>query len=400
MNLVLYTHPAFLNSQSHQHFARMLVRAYLRRGHAVELRQPTAVVRQYFGGRWAKWAGYVDQYLVFPLRMRRQVADDPEQTLYVFCDQALGPWIPRVAHRPHVVHCHDLLALRSALGQVPENPTSWTGQIYQRYIRSGFQRAHHFISVSAKSREDLHVFGEVRPVTSEVVYNGLNHPYRRQPADKAQAILRRAGLPPPSGFLLHIGGGQWYKNSVGVLHLYAQYVAMRLAAGRPVCPLWMVSPAPSAQLQVLVDRLPAEGQVRFLHPLDTDSIEALYSLASALIFPSLAEGFGWPIAESLACGCPVVTTGEAPMNEVGGPHAHYLPRLPGAEGIPAWAKHGAELLCKILDRPEEAREAAALAGIEWTQRFDSERAIESYLKIYASVLSGYAPGNTAKAAKS
>jgi len=362
------------------------MRAYQQRGHTVELRQPEAVVRQHIRGRAAKWAGYVDQYIVFPFRMRRQIANDPAHTLYVFCDQALGPWVPMVADRPHVVHCHDLLALRSALGHVPENPTSWTGRIYQRYIRAGFRHARYFISVSEKSRADLHLFGVVQPLISEVVYNGLNHPYKRQSAETARAILKRAGLPAPAEFLLHIGGGQWYKNPIGVLHLYAHYVAKRVAAGQSVLPLWMVSPSPSALLQTVIESVPAQGSVRFFQKLDTDAIESLYSLASALIFPSVAEGFGWPIAEGLACGCPVITTGEPPMTEVGGPHAHYLPRYPESGGVRDWAETGAEVLCSVLDRPDAERDFAGRAGIEWTRRFDAQRAIEGYLKIYQAVL--------------
>lgn len=388
MNLVLYTHPAFLGSHSHQHFARMLVRAYQRRGHTVELRQPEAVLRRHVEGRLAKWAGYVDQYLIYPRKMRREIDSDPPDTLYVFCDQALGPLIPYAAHRPHVVHCHDLLALRSALGLVPQNPTGWTGRVYQRYIRAGFQKARHFISVSEKSRADLHEFGEVRPRTSEVVYNGLNHPYRRQGAEAAAANLHRSGLPAPDGFLLHIGGGQWYKNTEGVVALYGAYASQRLAAGQPVLPLWMVSPAPSASVQLLLDALPSEAKVRFFHGLDTDAIEALYSLASVLLFPSHAEGFGWPIAEALACGCPVITTDEAPMTEVGGPHAHYLPRVSDApDGLERWAERGAPLVCAVIDSLPQQRSDAGLAGIEWTARFDAAQAIERYLEIYAAVLS-------------
>jgi glycosyltransferase involved in cell wall biosynthesis len=116
-------------------------------------------------------------------------------------------------------------------------------------------------------------------------------------------------------------------------------------------------------------------------------LEALYSVAGALLFPSLAEGFGWPIAEGLACGCPVITTGEAPMNEVGGPHAHYLPRLASRDDLPAWAEQGAELLCKVLDRSAAQRELACSEGVAWTKRFHTGQAIERYLDIYAAVLS-------------
>src|SRR5258707_6114071 len=147
-------------------------------------------------------------------------------TLFVFCDQALGPWVPLVKSRPHVVHAHDLLALRSALGDIPENPTSFTGRIYQRYIRRGFRQARHFISASKKTRDDLHRCGQVAATSSDVVYNGLNFPYEPMARHEAQEVLRTAGFPEsPGGVLLHIGGNQWYKNQAGVISIYAQYVA-------------------------------------------------------------------------------------------------------------------------------------------------------------------------------
>jgi glycosyltransferase involved in cell wall biosynthesis len=388
MNLVLFSHPDFLRSTSQPRFAAMLRDAFVRRGHRVELRRPVARVRRLAPpGSLAKWAGYVDQYLLFPPELRRAVAQDPKDTLYVFCDQALGPWIPAVAERPHVVHCHDLLALLSALGQVPENPTGPTGRLYQRYIRAGFRRARHFISISEKSRADLHRFGGVQPETSEVVYNGLNHPYRRQTLSQARATLRAEGLElPAQGILLHVGGGQWYKNTAGLLHLYACFARQREAAAKTVPALWLVSPPAGASILPLLAALPEIAQVRFLQGLGTPVLEALYSTALAMLFPSLAEGFGWPIAEALACGCPVITTGEAPMTEVGGPVAHYLPRLRGAEHLDVWASHGADALATLLARPAEVRETAAQAGIAWARRFDAERAIDAYLRIYQDVL--------------
>ena len=75
------------------------------------------------------------------------------------------------------------------------------------------------------------------------------------------------------------------------------------------------------------------------------------------------------------------------MNEVGGPHAHYLPRLASRDDLPAWAEQGAALLCQVLDRTAAQRELAAVDGIAWTKRFDTGQAIERYLDIYTAVLS-------------
>lgn len=388
MNLVLHTHPAFLGLTSQNHYARSLADAFRQRGHTVEVRRPEACVRRWVSrGSLSKWASYIDQYLLFPQQMRAAMRHDPPDTLYVFCDQALGPWVPLAAHRPHVVHCHDLLALRSALGQIAENRTSLTGRLYQRYIRRGFRHARHFISISRHTRDDLHRHGGVVPVTSEVVYNGLNHPYLRLAPEVVRRRLLQAGLPADSPrCVLHVGGGQWYKNSVAVVLLYASYVHIVQREGETPLPLWMVSPPPDAALRAALAQVPAMGLVRFFSGLDTDTLEALYSHAELLLFPSLAEGFGWPIVEALACGCPVITTDAAPMTEVGGDVAVYLPRLASTGDANLWAQKGAQVLVEVLKRPSAEREERAAMGCAWARRFAADVAIEGYLSIYQRVL--------------
>lgn len=388
MNLVLHTHPAFLGLTSQDHYARSLAEAFRQRGHTVEVRRPEACLYRRVGRRsGSKWAGYVDQYLLFPRRMRAAMRHDPAGTLYVFCDQALGPWVPLATHRPHVVHCHDLLALRSALGQIAEHRTSLTGRIYQRYLRHGFRQARHFISISQNTRDELHRHGGVRPVTSEVVYNGLNHPYRPLRPEEVRQRLLRSGVPADAPrCVLHVGGGQWYKNGVGVVCLYSRYVHMTLQAGEAPLPLWMVSPPPDSALQAALSQVPAAGSVRFFSGLDSDTLEALYSHADVLLFPSLAEGFGWPIIEALACGCPVVTTDAAPMTEVGGDCAAYLPRLGSTDDMTLWAHAGAQIVLDVLKRPPAERAQRAAKGRAWADRFAADIAIDGYLSIYQRVL--------------
>jgi glycosyltransferase involved in cell wall biosynthesis len=365
-------------------FAGMLKAAYESRGHSVDSWSASPKVYDWVPlGRLSKWAGYVDQYLLFPLAMRRAMTHTSKDTLFVFCDQALGPLVRVVGARPHIVHVHDLLALRSALGEVPENPTSVTGRMYQRYIRRGFQNARHFISISRKTQADLHRVGGVSAITSEVVYNGLNFPFAPLAQRDCGKILSGAGLPvPASGMLLHVGGGQWYKNLPGVIHLYAHYAAL---VDEPL-PLWCVSPDPNLAVRSALHKVPAAGKVLFFNNLESRILQAAYSMADALLFPSLAEGFGWPLIEAQACGCPVLTTDEAPMNEVGGDAAEYLPRLEASGDIDAWASNGARQLIKMLSRTPEEKRQSADRGVAWSAHFSVDKAISSYLTIYERVL--------------
>ena len=387
MNLVFITHPEWLALRSQNQFAQMLFDGCQRLGHDVQLRRPQAVLhRPGWRAGWAKWAGYADQYVFFPHQFRARLKTDPPHTLYVFCDQALGPWVPLAAHRPHVVHCHDFLALGSALGEAPQQRTRASGRLLQRYIRRGWQRGKNFISVSEHTRHELHRLGGVRPRISEVVPNGLSAPFARQAPATARQHLLASGWPDLDSLLLHVGGDSWYKNRAGVLHLYAQYAHACAALGQAVLPLCMVGPPLSPALSALVAALPAGAPVRLLQSVTPDTLTALYSLAALLIFPSHAEGFGWPIAEALACGCPVLTTAGAPMTEVGGEQAHYLPALaPGAD-VQAWAQHGAQAMLRILARGPAQRRADADAAIAWAQRFDASRALAAVLAVYQRVV--------------
>jgi len=109
-----------------------------------------------------------------------------------------------------------------------------------------------------------------------------------------------------------------------------------------------------------------------------EELETLYSNALALIFPSLEEGFGWPIAEAQACGCPVATTNRPPMTEVaGGTVIFFDPDDPvgAAQAIAAGLRQ---------------REQLSEEGLKNVARFDEEKIVEEYRSLYASILTGRA----------
>jgi glycosyltransferase involved in cell wall biosynthesis len=390
MNIVLFTHPAFFKTQSMPRFARMLAAGMRERGHQVDILTPQPLFYSLPVPRITqKWLGYADQYLVFPIQVRRKLPQYPANTLFVFTDQALGPWVPLVAKRPHVIHCHDFLAQRSALGEVPENATGWTGRHYQTFIRQGYSKGQHFISVSQCTREDLHRFLPTRPANSEVVYNGLNQKFILQDTIEARCVLgHKIGLDLTAGYLLHVGGNQWYKNRIGVIELYN---AWRNLANIKI-PLLLIGETPCEALSKAQILSAYATDIHIISSLGDESVRLAYMGATVFLFPSLAEGFGWPIAEAMAAGCPVITTQEAPMTEVGSDVAFYIPRRPVTEAAGNWAATGAQVIQRVVDLDPSERKAVIEAGVANASRFDSTVALDRIEAIYQNILQTYQNG--------
>ncbi len=381
LNLVFFTHPSFLPSQSMPRFAAMLTKGMQERGHKVETWSPQPRFYQLpVPQSLKKWMGYLDQYLFFPKQVRARLKTTPADTLFVFADQALGPWVPLVKNRPHVIHCHDFLAQRSALGEIPENPTSKSGQQYQAYIRKGYQQGQHFISVSQKTAEDLHRFLGKPPLTSEVVYNGMNrlvHVADVPTARRGVGEIVQRDL--TNGYLLHVGGNQWYKNREGVIAIYHSWRQL----GKGTLHLLLVGAPPNAALTAARAASPYREDIFCLPGLTDEAVQAAYAGAALFLYPSLAEGFGWPIAEAMAAGCPVVTTGEAPMTEVGGDAAVYIPRKPAnADDQSQWAAQCAQTVDQLLSLTPEQRRTMVEKGFRNVERFNTAASLDRIEAIY------------------
>ncbi len=319
-----------------------------------------------------KWLGYLDKFLLFPRRLRRLAAT---ADLVHICDHSNAVYVRHVAARPHLVTCNDMLAIRSAQGEFPQNPTGWTGRILQRWILAGLRRASRLTCISAATQHDVLRLAGHLPEKVSVTYMGQNFPYapvleiaeaaarRRGGATGDEAVWARYGLP-RGPYILHVGGAQWYKNRAGVVAMHA---ALRSRLG------------PRAPRLVLVGPPLVGPDVETMANVDNETLAALYSGAELLLFPSLEEGFGWPIIEAQACGCRVLTTNKAPMTEVGGTAAFYL-------DDPTDAQAGAVALERILSQDEAARAESVRAGIENAARFSTSRMVGEYLAIYREVL--------------
>jgi len=149
-------------------------------------------------------------------------------------------------------------------------------------------------------------------------------------------------------------------------------------------PLVMIGAHPTESLTALAKNLPEWAKVYFVSGVSDEQVCASYSLARLFLFPSLEEGFGWPIAEAMACGCPVVTTNKAPMTEVGGDAAYYIDRRT-PENVTEWAEQSARRLLELL-ADEGCMNAHSANGIERVREFDVQATLDAYEKIYMRTL--------------
>ena len=320
MKILLVGNYPYLKSQSMDRFATMLHEGLRLRGHDVRLLKP-----QPFLGRLrpsptglGKWLGYWDRFVLFRPMLRR--ATEWADVVHI-CDQANAVYVPWLKGKPHVVTCHDMLAVRSALGEISDHPTGLTGRIYQRWILSGLKKAMRVVCVSQTTREDLLRITGLLPEKVSVVRNGLNYPYRPLPEQEIAGHLEKMGLADNRSFFLHVGGDFWYKNKPGLLKIFADTVRPDTEKKHR---LVLVGGGISSSLRDLAADLGVAERIKAVGAIGNEALCALYATAEGLIFPSLAEGFGWPIIEAQACGCPVFTSNRKPMNEIGGNGAVYF----------------------------------------------------------------------------
>lgn len=388
MRIIIFAHPAFLGSSSMPKYVNMISNGLRSRNHEVETWTPEEFCyKMPLSDKFKKYLGYLDQYLVFPLQVRARLRKSTSNTLFVFADHALGPWLPLIAPRPHVIHCHDFLAQRSAKGEITENRVKLPGRIYQAYIRRGYQKAKNFIAISYKTQKDLHRFLKMEPEISRVVYNGLNQDFRKGNKEVSRFKLGkdlRRDL--SQGFLLHVGGNQFYKNRKGVIRIYEAW--RRLSS--KTFPLVMVGAKPDPELERLKNNSEFGSDILFAIGISDALLQAAYQGASVLIYPSLEEGFGWPVAEAMASGCLVITTNKAPMNEVGGQSCLYIERFNSEKkSLEEWAVESAQVVNRLLELPRAERERLVASGIENAKRFNTEAALDQIEAIYTEILHSY-----------
>lgn len=383
MKIIFLTHHEHFRGYSMKRYCSFLSDGLQSKGHETKIVSPKAILsKDGMPKEIKKWLRYIDSFVLFPLWLLIESKKLPKSTLYVITDQALGMWMPILKRKKHIVHCHDFTALKSSLGLIIENPISWTGKIYQNLIRKGFLNADNFICISKNTEKELVHFLHKTPKKIKQVYNALDPMFKTGNIFEARNYVSQfLDVDVSKGYLMHVGGNDFYKNRTGVIALYD---AWRKQTNIPL-PLLMIGYEPSELILKSYKLSPYKKDIHFLIRVENELLLKAYQGCRLFLFPSLAEGFGWPVAEAMASGCPVITTNEAPMNEVGGDAALYIERCPSPDKVLIWANESAKVLETTLQLSEKEKEILIQKGLRQSELFGKEEILDQIESFYKEI---------------
>jgi len=234
-------------------------------------------------------------------------------------------------------------------------------------------RADGVIAVSRYTRDDLLEKFQLDPDKVTVIHHGTNKRFRVQTSTAFKNVLRKK-YDLPSEFLLFVGAVEPRKNlttlldALKILHEQGRRIPL-VIAGRSGSDMVRV------RERIAQDRL--GSSVRLFDYLPDEEVQGLYSLATLFVFPSLCEGFGFPLLEAMASGLPIAASHVSALPEVAGDAALFFD--------PHSAEQMAEILLQGLE-DEEMRTALIERGKTRIHDFDWERSARATLDFYRKVV--------------
>lgn len=262
-----------------------------------------------------------------------------------------------------------------------------------RLKQNALQRADAIVCISESTRRDLLNHYAVPEDRVEVIYPGCE--FTPVTVTTGEAATFRGGdlgtvacdthqgsrngttelaceLPGSQRYLLYVGERSFYKNFDRTLQAFS-----RIAPRFPELELKCVGGKPfsHAEKQRMVE-LKIERRVTRLPHVPDQQIQSIYSAATALIYPSLYEGFGIPILEGMSCGTPVLTSNRASMPEVAGDGAILFD--------PYSVDEIAETMRQIGE-DESLRQTMIRKGLARAARFSLSHSAQRMAEIYRAV---------------
>jgi glycosyltransferase involved in cell wall biosynthesis len=276
------------------------------------------------------------------LRRRRSGFD-----LFHVVDHSYAQLVHELPAERTIVTCHDLELFRCLIGDEPR--PAWFRAMARRVLR-GMQKAAHVIAVSDCVRNDLIRKKLIDAPRVTCIPNAVHPEFSSEPlpgADRlCEAMLQRAGY---SGgpVLLNVGTIVARKRIDLLLRIFANLKKEHE-------PIWLVRVGTEldSPLAGLAAQLGISSSILQFPYLERDVLAGMYRRAAFLVHTSQAEGFGLPLAEAFACGCPALVTAIPPFQEVAGDAGEYGE----LEDISAWTSAATRLLAEFKGDPGKWRD--------------------------------------------
>jgi glycosyltransferase involved in cell wall biosynthesis len=206
---------------------------------------------------------------------------------------------------PSVFMAYDMIP--EVLGWDMNNP------MWQEKHRA-IQQASAYLAISENTARDLvRFFPDISPELVRVAPCGVKSIFSPANLEEVNSFRTKYGISKPYFILVGTGGG--YKNTILFFQAFAQLYSKQ--GFDIVC-------TGSGSLLSPELRTYASGSVVHMLQLSDEELRAAYSGAVSLVYPSKYEGFGLPLLEAMACGCPVITCPNASIPEVAGEAALYV----------------------------------------------------------------------------
>lgn len=268
-----------------------------------------------------------------------------------------------------VVTIHDLW-----LDRHPEYSKKLFGQRLSYFrTKRRVQKASRVIAVSAFTAEEIGKFYAIGKEKISVIHHGISPEFFPDQNREEFVRLREALGLPPKPYLLFVGGANPRKNH----NILFQAIASHPALLQQYSLVLVGNPNfKNITLKTSIQEFGLEGVVIGVEEVPVQSLRVLYSHASLFIFPSLYEGFGFPVLEAMACGAPVITSKYSALPEIAGDAAILVD--------PTNARELGAAIKKVLsdstlqkDLKEKSRKQIA--------NFDWKRTAEQTLEVYHQI---------------
>lgn len=256
-------------------------------------------------------------------------------------------------------------------------PRGIKGELKWQMQRLALKKADAIITDSENSKKDIIKFVNVNPSKVNVVALAAGEQFEVLKSGKwEEEVRKKYGL--PEKFVLYVGDVTWNKNLPRLMNACSQLQIPLVMIGKSLAEENYDRNNPwNADLNRVNELARDNKNIIRLGFVSMDELVQIYNLATVFAMPSLYEGFGLPILEAMACGCPVVCSKEGSLPEVAKDATFFV----DAYNVDDIAK-GIE---KVFN-DRKLQEELVKKGSENIKKFSWKKTAEETLEVYKGLI--------------